>query len=57
MDDQRVDRESSGIMGITLVGAAGALLMLVGLLLGHGLTIAGSILLGSALIASELSRK
>jgi hypothetical protein len=45
------------MMGITLVGIAGALFMLAGLLFGHGLTIAGSILLGSALITNELSKK
>jgi hypothetical protein len=45
-------------MGITLIFATGLLFLAVGFIPGYGLlTIAGSILIGSALITNELSRK
>ena len=45
-------------MGITLVGMAGVLFLVLGFIPGYGLlTIAGSILIGSALIASEVASK
>ena len=45
-------------MGITLVFMTGLLFLAFGFIPGYGLlTIAGSILIGSALITNELSRK
>jgi hypothetical protein len=45
-------------MGITLVGIAGAIFMLGSFVLPvGGMMIAGSVLLGSALIANQLSAK
>jgi hypothetical protein len=60
MDDQRTDREGGGIVGIpaSAFGVIGIIMMIAGFLPGYGLLIiAGSILTGSALIASELAKK
>ena len=57
MDDQGTNRASGGMMEISPVGTVGALLVIAGLFFGHGLAIAGSILVGSVVIARELSKK
>jgi hypothetical protein len=54
MDYQRANRPGSDVMGIVQTRLIGAVLLVAGCFLGHELAVAGSILVGSALIASEL---
>jgi len=45
-------------MGITMFGIGGVLLMVLGFVMTNGMiVVAGSILLGSALIANQISQK
>jgi hypothetical protein len=56
MDDQRTNREGSGMMDTTNIGVAGVLLIGAGCFIGHELAVAGSILLGACVIANALRK-